>query len=153
MFDLVSKYGMFAKFASMAREIPPRYQIEVIPGVVRFEKAENTGAAWGMFSQAQFRWVLAGLSAIALPVILGYYLKMRSPSWMATIGLSLIAAGTLGNLYDRLLFGHVRDFIYFHIINFPVFNVADSCICIGAALFALESLFVAPKTEASAAKA
>jgi lipoprotein signal peptidase len=64
---------------------------------------------------------------------------------MAALG--LILGGTIGNLYDRLVFGGVRDFLYFYKIEWPVFNVADCCLVVGATLLLLQAVFVAPSTE------
>ena len=60
--------------------------------------------------------------------------------------LSLLFAGAIGNLIDRVFLGYVRDMIYFSLINFPVFNVADSAITIAAALLVIETFFVKGKT-------
>jgi len=148
--DLVTKSVAFARLGTPQRRNPPPGVVEVIPGIMRFETAENTGVAWGMLSERKARWALAALSLIAFPAIVWFFWRHREPSWPLTLGLAGIAGGTLGNLYDRVVFGHVRDFIYVYCINFPVFNVADSCICVGAALFALENL-LSPKKEAAAA--
>jgi lipoprotein signal peptidase len=69
----------------------------------------------------------------------------REKGLMAALG--LILGGTIGNLYDRLVFGGVRDFLYFYKIEWPVFNVADCCLVVGATLLLLQAVFVAPSTE------
>ena len=80
------------------------------------------------------------LSIIALGAVL-WMLRSARPGqiWMR-VALGLVVAGALGNLYDRLVFGHVRDFIYVEIINYPAFNVADMCICTAAGMLILEIL-------------
>ena len=70
---------------------------------------------------------------------------------MAALG--LILGGTIGNLYDRLVFGGVRDFLYFYKIEWPVFNVADCCLVVGAALLLVQAVFVAPQEEQQPAPA
>jgi signal peptidase II len=65
---------------------------------------------------------------------------------MAALG--LILAGTVGNLYDRLVFHGVRDFLYFYKIEWPVFNVADCCLVVGAGLLLLQALLASPKPHA-----
>jgi lipoprotein signal peptidase len=66
--------------------------------------------------------------------------------------LGLILGGTVGNLYDRLVFGGVRDFLYFYYIDWPVFNVADCCLVVGAGLLLIQAVFVPPHEETPAAK-
>lgn len=65
-----------------------------------------------------------------------------------TAALGLILGGTIGNLYDRLVFGGVRDFLYFHYVEWPVFNVADCCLVVGAGLLLVQAVFVAPTEQA-----
>jgi lipoprotein signal peptidase len=69
------------------------------------------------------------------------------------VALGLILGGTVGNLYDRIVFGGVRDFLYFYWFDFPVFNVADSCLVVGASLLLLQALFGKQKTEPAATPA
>jgi lipoprotein signal peptidase len=64
-----------------------------------------------------------------------------------SIALGLILAGTLGNLYDRVVFGGVRDFLYFYWIEWPVFNVADCCLVCGAFLLLVQAFLVRPVVE------
>jgi lipoprotein signal peptidase len=67
----------------------------------------------------------------------------RSDGWLSA-ALGLILAGTVGNFYDRVVFGGVRDFLYFYKINFPVFNGADCCLVCGAAMLLIHAFFLAP---------
>jgi lipoprotein signal peptidase len=71
---------------------------------------------------------------------------------MAALG--LILGGTVGNLYDRLVFGGVRDFMYFHRNSFewPVFNIADCCLVVGAVLLLVQAVFVTPKQNPEAVR-
>ena len=64
---------------------------------------------------------------------------------MAALG--LILGGTIGNLYDRLVFGGVRYFLYFHYIEWPVFNIADCCLVVGAGLLLVQAVFVPPPED------
>ena len=73
----------------------------------------------------------------------------RERGLMAALG--LILGGTVGNLYDRIVFGGVRDFLYFYRVEWPVFNVADCCLVVGAALLLIQAVFVSPTPEAPAA--
>jgi signal peptidase II len=141
--DLWSKTFAFAKLGPPGRGPAP----VVIPGVLKWETALNKGVAWGLLSDQNARWFIASLSILALPLIVGSFLRSKSPTWPYLVALAFIAGGTIGNLYDRVATGLVRDFIYVYCINFPVFNVADSFICVGAVLFALEHLIVGDKEE------
>ena len=85
----------------------------------------NTGAAFGLFKNQTVVFIL--ISAIAI-IFIGFYLIKRKVGYY--LPMALILGGAVGNLIDRLRFGHVIDFIDFHF--WPVFNVADSCITIGA---------------------
>jgi lipoprotein signal peptidase len=75
----------------------------------------------------------------------------REKGLMAALG--LILGGTVGNLYDRLIFGGVRDFLYFYRVEWPVFNVADCCLVVGAALLLIQAVFVTHTAEESSASA
>ena len=71
---------------------------------------------------------------------LGNAAEHRGEKWlMAALG--LILGGTVGNLYDRLVFNGVRDFLYFYYIEWPVFNFADCCLVVGAGLLLVQAIF------------
>ncbi|MDO4564863.1 MAG: signal peptidase II [Clostridia bacterium] len=115
--------------------------VELIPGVVRLTYLENTGAAWGMLSGAQvFFIILTVLFCAALVTLV--IRNHRGMTKLSKIIASLIFAGALGNLIDRVFLGYVRDMIEPTFISFPVFNVADSAIVIGTILLAIEVLFI-----------
>ncbi len=96
----------------------------------------NRGAAFGMFKNQLFTFVFISVLAI---VFIAYNLKNKRNSFIFKISLSLILAGAMGNLIDRLRFGFVIDFLDFRI--WPVFNLADSAITIAAFLLSWELLF------------
>ena len=126
----------------------PAVSIDVIPGVLSLYYHENFGAAWGIL-QGQ-RWLLLGVTGLLLAVLLGGLLlgKFRGPLLRSAV--ALILAGGLGNLLDRALHegGFVVDYIYFELINFPIFNLADICVCVGTGLLALYILFVEGRRKA-----
>jgi lipoprotein signal peptidase len=97
------------------------------------------GLANGFFATVS---VLAAIAIVIWAVRRG---TARERGLMAALG--LILGGTLGNLYDRIVFGGVRDFLYFYKIEWPVFNVADCCLVVGAALLLIQAIFVAPAAE------
>ncbi len=96
----------------------------------------NRGAAFGILKNQLLMFVLISIFAVAL---IFYQLKNKKKSFLSSISLSLILAGCLGNLIDRLRFGFVIDFLDFRV--WPVFNLADSAITIGAFLLSWELLF------------
>jgi len=105
---------------------------------------KNEGAAFNFLSDAGGwqRYFLSIVAAIASVFIIFMLKKHREDVCMA-LGLSLILGGAFGNMYDRILLGHVTDFLYFHFNNYywPAFNVADSAITIGAIIIIYESIF------------
>ena len=109
----------------------------LIPGVVGFRNARNSGMAFSMLS-GHF-WLLTVFTALLIAGILVYLLSRPGESPLLRAGLWLIAGGGLGNLYDRVTMGSVIDFIELDFVRFAIFNVADVCICVGAALVLLSA--------------
>ena len=107
----------------------------LIPGVVSFRSVRNSGMAFSMLS-GHF-WLLTAFTALLIAGLLIYLLRSPDKPALLRAGLWLIAGGGLGNLYDRLTLGSVIDFIHLDFVRFAVFNVADVCICLGAALVLL----------------
>ena len=112
-------------------------QVE-ITSILSFVHFQNPGAAFSFLSdqggwQKYFLIVISLLAVIYIPWLINQYKK----NMLIVIGLLLILGGAIGNLYDRISYGYVIDFIYFHIAEFywPAFNVADSAISIGVLLF------------------
>jgi signal peptidase II len=111
----------------------------------------NTGAAFGSFKNNNTFFIV--LSCIALLLVATLLLRRRSHDPLRDVSLALLLAGIVGNLTDRLLHGHVIDFLLFNLhVPFadpwPAFNVADSCICIAVICFLIHS-FKKPRTVAS----
>ena len=103
----------------------------------------NTGAAFGSFKGNNTFFV--ALSCVALLVVVTLLVRRRSTDIWRDVSLALLLAGILGNLTDRLLYGHVIDFLLFDLHMpiahpWPAFNVADSCICIAVICFIIHSL-------------
>lgn len=112
----------------------------IIEGVFEFYYLENTGTAWGLFDGARYVFLILTviiLLAIVFIVLKMPYTKKYMPLHILTV---LISAGAVGNFIDRLLYGYVRDFIYFKLIDFPVFNMAD--IYVTVSMFALAFLIL-----------
>lgn len=110
----------------------------------------NTGAAFGSFRGNNTFFI--AISSVALVIVLGLLLRARGPDRLRDLSLALLLAGILGNLTDRLLYGHVIDFLLFdlHIAYahpWPAFNVADSCISVAVVLFIIHSFWKRKSTE------
>jgi signal peptidase II len=119
--------------------------ISIIPGLFRLTHLENTGAAFSLFAESPspFKSVLLVTISVAALIIVALLLWMRRRDFnAATLALSLIMGGALGNLWDRLADGKVTDFLDFYIgaHHWPPFNVADSAIVVGALLLLSRTL-------------
>ena len=127
----------------IVHHINPGYAITVIPGVFRLTHVLNTGAAFSLFesfSPIVVRDSLVAFSIIAILIVLAMLWRVGRELSITGVALALILGGAAGNLYDRLRFSHVVDFLEVHIVRYhwPDFNVADSCIVIGACLLLIE---------------
>ena len=123
--------------------IRPGYDIPIIPGVFRLSHVLNTGAAFSLLENAPANAVRIGLiafSIVAAIIVFALLWRVGRSLTLTSVALALILGGALGNLYDRIRFHHVVDFLAVKIVhyNWPDFNVADSCIVIGACLLLLE---------------
>jgi|SRR5580704_6343402 signal peptidase II len=136
----------------VAQRIPLYSHIQVISGFFSLTHTENTGAAFSLFADSTTPWktgLLVAFSVMALLVVSVLLWKNHHTHVATGVGLSLIMGGAIGNLWDRLARGRVVDFLEFHVkllpwrvFNpWPVFNLADSAIVIGAGLLVLEILF------------
>ena len=124
--DQISKYLIITN-------INYGHSVEILPGVVDFTYIHNTGAAFGMLQGKS--WVLLSVSAIVVLVCLALLLKKTFNSKLLFCAISLIMAGGLGNMIDRIFrAGNVIDFIELKFVDFAVFNFADCCVTIGAIL-------------------
>ncbi len=105
-------------------------------GFLNIVYVKNSGIAFGLFGAPPIffkRILLSSVNIIVFIIVIVMLLKERKISSITVVGLSLLGAGALGNLRDRLFFGYVTDFIDFHIgmHHYPAFNIADACITIG----------------------
>lgn len=125
--------------------LKPVPYVEVIPGLFRLSYATNRGVAFSLFADSQFdiRWILSAVSLIAALFVLSYFRRAPADKPWLNVSLALLMAGIVGNMIDRVRLGEVVDFIELHwqsLYSWPTFNVADSAICVGAVLLALEML-------------
>ena len=134
--------------------IPIGDAIPVIPRVLRITHWTNEGAAFSIFADSAspnlVRWGLTSFSLLAALIVLIALVRLGDRVNITTVALALVLGGALGNVHDRVMYGSVVDFIEVHIFSYhwPDFNVADSCIVIGACLLLLDS-FRAGKQQRS----
>lgn len=128
-----------AKSAIFARVGPPGSPpLPLVSDILELRTTHNLGALWGIGNALPYSSLLfAGLSIVAA-IAICYWLFVRGAArdlWL-TVALGLIMAGALGNCYDRIRFGYVRDFMHFHVdsvgFNFAIFNFADNFLVAGA---------------------
>ena len=117
-FDIVTKQHFDANY------VPGNVIAEPIVGLFRFRLVHNTGAAWGIFSDATN---ILGFTSIfvCIGIIVFFLYALKHVSLGEAFGLALVLAGGIGNAIDRFTLGYVVDFIDFSFISFPVFNIAD----------------------------
>ena len=144
LLDQVTKWAVLESFAyGERREITKFFNLVLV---------YNKGAAFSMFASADgWQTPLLILFAIVAAGIVSYLIVRNREKRVLCLGLALILGGALGNLIDRVRFGHVVDFLDFHAMgwHWPAFNVADSGITVGAVLLILDG-FVQHEKRASA---
>lgn len=134
LFDQVTKILVVDKLKGNA-------PFELIPGVFEFYYHENTGAVWGILSDQTM--LLALISIVILAGIGFYFYKLPKDKHFDLLRLVLvfIAAGAVGNLIDRVFRKFVVDFLYFKLIDFPIFNIADIYVTVSAIALVVLTLF------------
>lgn len=141
--DQLTKWWVLGEFAAL----PPTQQIRPYGDLFNLVLVWNRGVSFGLFNNdSQLNaLVFSGLAAIIVVALILWLLRAESAFLAFAIG--LVIGGAVGNVIDRLRFGAVVDFLDFHIgsWHWPAFNVADSAICVGVALMALDGLL--PRRE------
>ncbi len=134
----------------------PNGSREVIPGFFSLTYAENTGGAFSLFHDVRFgTMALALASVLAALAIVVYTLRARSPlPTLLAVALGGALGGAVGNMIDRVRLGYVVDFLDLHVgaHYWPIFNVADSAICVGVALLAIYFWRASPSPAARSAE-
>lgn len=125
----------------LTKHILTNKNIVLIKNVLSFKYSENTGAAFSMFSNSTLFLIIVSILMI-IAIILFKTLVKHKKHFLFTIAYPLILGGALGNLFDRIFLGFVRDFVSLDIINFAIFNLADSALCIGFVLLAIYMVFI-----------
>jgi signal peptidase II len=117
----------------------PPEAITMIPGFFYIVHVGNTGAAWGLFAGKSFWLALLAVVTLLAIFIFRRHLDLKRP--LVQVSFGLLCGGIVGNLVDRILHGHVIDFLDFHFGSFvwPAFNLADAGICVGVGLYILHT--------------
>jgi signal peptidase II len=161
---LVTKWVLFCLIAGIVcvadqmskqtilQYIPVDRGFELVPGYVNLVHVRNPGAAFGLLSRADWdfrKLFFVVVSVAALVVIVSLFVTSQDIPWGLSIGYALFFGGALGNLVDRIRFGEVIDFLDLHWgpYHWPAFNVADSALCVGVALFAMHIILTRDKAS------
>ena len=152
-FDLWTKHLVFAHIPEFGW---PR-EVVVIDGFLNYGRTMNPGVVFGLAQKFPAFWKV--VAVLAVPAILLIFFNVKKPKWILTISLGMILAGTIGNMYDRLKFDAVRDFLKFYVVTdsgakiWPLFNLADSYICVGVFLLTVDMMFFEEKKKPASAPA
>ncbi|MDR4509155.1 MAG: signal peptidase II [Candidatus Brocadiaceae bacterium] len=141
--DIVSKWFVFS-------HLDVYEKVTLIPGVVDIIRNENKGVVFGLFPGKTTVFTI--VSFLAIFAIVYIYICSDKSFFLSNVALGLIMAGAIGNLWDRLWYRHVRDFIDLHIGNkyhWPTFNIADGLICVGISCMVFTSFFAAKQKESN----
>ena len=127
--------------------------VPVIEPFLNWTLAYNYGAAFSFLADAGGwqKWFFSGLALLMSLFLIIYLLKAPRKATLLSLGLAMVLGGALGNLIDRLLHGHVIDFIHVHyadVWHYPIFNIADIAISLGVVLIVIDMLFLEKKREA-----
>lgn len=120
----------------------PQGPVVLLPGIFELHYLENQGAAFGMMENMQWIFILFALLMCAAALVCYIRLPMEHRFWPLRILCVTLAAGALGNMIDRIVHHYVIDFLYFSLIDFPIFNVADIYVCVSTGILLLLLLFV-----------
>jgi signal peptidase II len=128
------------------RSIALHDNLVVIPGFFHITHVQNRGAAFGLFDDSPTEWKIATLilfSVVAMVIVTVLLWRNSHVMSVTGMGLAIVLGGAVGNLWDRLVAGHVTDFLDFNVgtYHWPAFNVADSAIVIGAVLLMADIIF------------
>jgi signal peptidase II len=151
-FDLATKSLVFASLGAPGE---PGSHRPLLGTVLELRTSYNRGALWGFGSTLPHSsLVFAGLSIVAaLAIFYWLFVVGAAMDRRLTVALGLIMAGALGNCYDRIVYGHVRDFVHFSVreigFDFPIFNFADNMLVLGAGLLMLLALQPEPEPPGS----
>ena len=127
--------------------IPEHTTVPLLPYFFNLIHTNNAGAAFGLFSDSPAPWktvLLIVISSALLAMVIAVMWRNQQLRWETGVGLALILGGALSNLFDRIRFGRVVDFldVYYRSYHWPTFNLADSAIVVGAGFLVFQLLFL-----------
>jgi signal peptidase II len=133
--------------AVVEASIPEHATVPVLPHFLNLVHIKNAGAAFGLFSDSPSAWktvLLIVVSSLLLAMIVGVMWRNQQLRWESGVGLALILGGALSNLFDRIRFGRVVDFVdvYYRSYHWYTFNLADAAIVVGAGFLVFQLLFL-----------
>lgn len=126
--------------AAVVEQLKPLGRLELIPGFFQLTYVENRGAAFGIL--ANYQWLFIAVTAVVCLLIAAALIFYRGHTALTRTALTLILAGGIGNMIDRLRYQYVVDYIHFQFFP-PVFNFADICVTVGCALLVIYLLLFA----------
>ncbi len=126
-------------------KLEPRHTIPLWDDVFHLTYVENRGIAFGMFGGGRIVFII--LTILVLGGLLWFFRKSEVKTFWLRFGTGLVVSGAIGNLIDRIFRGYVVDFLDFRLIDFPVFNVADIAVCVGAVMLVIHCFISDEKRE------
>ncbi len=150
--QLTKLYAMDAIAAAngiLVAELTEGCTLPLWKDVLHLTYLENSGMSFGLLSE--HRWVFMLLSAVGIVALFAYLIYLKGEDRLLCFSLSLMIGGGIGNMFDRFVLGYVVDFVDFRYFTFWkwIFNLADACICIGAALMLISVLVMYKKERAN----
>lgn len=146
--DQISKYLVVEAATPIDRMLEGTgdWTQEFIPNLISFSYAENTGGAWSMLNDGGLeRMILLGMSFITMGLLVYILAKYYKRHPLMNVALAMVLGGGVGNMIDRIRLGYVVDFLTTEFIEFPIFNVADCFVTVGAILLGVYIIFIEPK--------
>lgn len=140
VFVLLVVVDQYTKYLAVVF-LKQKISVPLIEGVLELRYLENRGAAFGILQNRQWLFTVFAIVCVIFCAWEGMRLAASGRYTFVRFCLSILAAGAAGNLIDRVLRGYVVDFIYFSLIHFPVFNLADVCVSLSTAGLILSVLF------------
>ncbi|GMA61814.1 signal peptidase II [Alicyclobacillus fastidiosus] len=128
--------------------LPVFHAVTIIPDVVEFLHIQNTGGAFSIFPNQIWLFVLVAVFVVVAVVVIE---RKYRPGKLAQVGLGLLLGGAVGNMTDRIIHHSVTDYVYFSIVHFAIFNLADAAIDVGVLLLLINS-FRSPKNTKTETK-
>lgn len=139
---LITVFDQMVKLAAV-RSLMQIGTVPIIRDVFHLTYCENPGAGFGIF--AHHTWMLSLFTFAVVATAVGYVIAKRPKNLLLITALTFMNGGAIGNLLDRVRLGYVIDFFDFRLIHFPIFNVADCFVTVGAVLFATYVIFFSDK--------